>query len=51
MKGLKKQRDQSVISEYIQEGRKLAELAASGVITVENALNNRQQSILKKTEE
>ncbi|QTF07181.1 radical SAM protein [Brenneria izadpanahii] len=51
VKGLKKQRDQSVISEYIQEGRKLAELAASGVITVENALNNRQQSILKKTEE
>lgn len=47
VKGLKKERDQKVISGYIQEGYQLAELAANGVRKIENALNNRQQKKLK----
>ncbi|HEJ8088789.1 TPA: radical SAM protein [Serratia liquefaciens] len=48
VKGLKKKRDQSVISEYVSEGYELAKLASEGKVKIENALNNRQQLLINK---
>lgn len=45
VKGLKKKPDQNVISEYIQDGYQRANLAANGIATIENKLNNRQKKL------
>ena len=48
VKGLKKERDQKVITEYIDEGYELALLASEGKISDIHTLNNRQKRIKDK---
>ena len=48
VKKLKKEEDQKTIDNYINEGRKIGELIASGKIKKTHNINNRQLDLLKK---